>query len=112
MWRAVLVEDLCWLGPLDEKDSDDLMRTFGVRFPIGCQIKETGLFITQKANGIMGFSDNSNSILNYLVKAQRIQHNVFTMCFGLQGGNMAVGGIDKRFHTSKLQYMPYSKGSK
>ena len=47
----------------------------------GCQYSETGLFIKQLANGIMGMSASEATIVKHLYDEQKIKHNLFTMCF-------------------------------
>ena len=44
MWKAVMVEDVCFLGSLkgDVSANEELMKNFGIPFQIGCQVKETG----------------------------------------------------------------------
>jgi hypothetical protein len=122
MWSALMVNELCWLGPMvsrEEEDGNDgggsshtsndtleLMQNFGVRFPIGCQTEETGLFIDQKENGIMGLSQDSHTIMAYLIQGHRIDRNVFSLCFADSGGHMVLGGIDESLHLSTPLYTP------
>ena len=81
----------------------------------GCQYSETGLFIKQLANGIMGMSANEATIVRKLYNADKLKHNLFTMCFqrhdyyekehGVGSGAMVFGGVDTRLHTSPMTYV-------
>ncbi|ETV74515.1 hypothetical protein H257_11039 [Aphanomyces astaci] len=115
MWSALMVSELCWVGPLpstnddnapDEPDPSMLLSKFGVRFPIGCQTKETGLFLTQKENGIMGMSQDPNTIVPFLVKSGVLRANLFSLCFADTGGTMVLGGIDPTLHIAPPMYTP------
>ncbi|RHY45878.1 hypothetical protein DYB30_006034 [Aphanomyces astaci] len=106
MWSALMVSELCWVGPLpstnddnapDEPDPSMLLSKFGVRFPIGCQTKETGLFLTQKENGIMGMSQDPNTIVPFLVKSGVLRANLFSLCFADTGDS---GSTDSYFPSS------------
>jgi hypothetical protein len=108
MWQAVMVDELVWVGgfssPSDEMEG--LLKTFGFRFPVGCQTKETGLFITQKENGIMGLGRHQSTVMSYMLKAGRVTHNLFTLCFAGDGGELVFGGVDYSHHTSDVGYTP------
>ncbi|OQS06028.1 aspartyl protease family A01B [Thraustotheca clavata] len=106
MWSALLVDELCWIGPMDNTNASFNGESFGVRFPIGCQTKETGLFIGQKENGIMGLSQSRNSFMSYLYQARKVKHNAFSLCFAESGGQMILGGVDDTIHLSPAVYTP------
>ncbi|EQC28812.1 hypothetical protein SDRG_13493 [Saprolegnia diclina VS20] len=109
MWSALLINELCWVGPLDasgESNATSSMAAAGVRFPIGCQTKETGLFIGQKENGIMGLSQDRNTFMAYLVSAKRVDRNLFSLCFAENGGQMVLGGADESVHVAAPVYTP------
>ncbi|KAE9031526.1 hypothetical protein PR001_g6251 [Phytophthora rubi] len=108
MWEAVMVDELVWVGgfssPADEMEG--VLKTFGFRFPVGCQTKETGLFITQKENGIMGLGRHRATIMSYMLNAGRVTQNLFTLCFAGDGGELVFGGVDYSHHTSNVGYTP------
>ncbi|KAG1711676.1 hypothetical protein DVH05_008922 [Phytophthora capsici] len=108
MWQAVVVDELVWVGgfstPSDEMEG--VLKTFGFRFPLGCQTKETGLFITQKENGIMGLGRHRSTVMSYMLSAGRVTQNLFTLCFAEDGGEVVFGGVDYSHHTSDVGYTP------
>ncbi|KAL4127948.1 hypothetical protein PRIC2_006944 [Phytophthora ramorum] len=108
MWQAVMVDELVWVGGFSSKDDEveGVLKTFGFRFPVGCQTKETGLFITQKENGIMGLGRHRSTVMSYMLSAGRITQNLFTLCFAGDGGELVFGGVDYSHHTSNVGYTP------
>ncbi|KAG7390510.1 hypothetical protein PHYPSEUDO_007736 [Phytophthora pseudosyringae] len=108
MWQAVMVDELVWVGgfstPSDEMEG--VLKTFGFRFPVGCQTKETGLFITQKENGIMGLGRHRSTVMSYMLNAGRVTQNLFTLCYAGDGGEVVFGGVDYSHHTSDVGYTP------
>ncbi|RHY27618.1 hypothetical protein DYB32_007277 [Aphanomyces invadans] len=104
MWSALMVSELCWVGSLPAADGaadmnvSTMLSKYGVRFPIGCQTRETGLFISQKENGIMGMAQDPNTIVPYLVKSGVLKANMFSLCFADTGGTMVLGGVDTKLH--------------
>ncbi|ETL81222.1 hypothetical protein, variant 1 [Phytophthora nicotianae] len=108
MWQAVMIDELVWVGgfstPSDEMEG--ILKTFGFRFPVGCQTKETGLFITQKENGIMGLGRHRSTVMSYMLNAGRVTQNLFTLCFAGDGGELVFGGVDYSHHTSDVGYTP------
>jgi hypothetical protein len=110
MWSAVVVDDLVWLGGMSDKHPERFLKNYGVRFPVGCQTKETGLFITQKENGIMGFGRDKATLMSYMVAQKRVEHDVFAMCFSASGGQLVMGGVDYSHHRTKVAYSPLVGG--
>lgn len=108
MWQAEMVEELVWVGGfLSSNDAvEGILKTFGFRFPLGCQTKETGLFITQVENGIMGLGRHHSTVLAYMLQAGRVTQNLFTLCFAQDGGELVFGGVDYSHHTSDVGYTP------
>lgn len=106
MWQAVVVNELVWVGGFSGADTDFIMHHYGVRFPLGCQTRETGLFITQKENGIMGLGRDKATVLSYMVNAKRVEKNVFSLCFGEHGGSLVLGGVDYTHHKTDVSYTP------
>lgn len=57
-WSATVVDDVLYLGDEASANDSEMRTRFGTRFKFGCQYGETGLFITQVADGIMGLGNN------------------------------------------------------
>ncbi|KAF4325481.1 hypothetical protein BBO99_00002030 [Phytophthora kernoviae] len=108
MWQAVVVDELVWVGGFSSRSDEieGVLKTFGFRFPVGCQTKETGLFITQKENGIMGLGRHRSTVMAYMLSAGRVTQNLFTLCFAGDGGEVVFGGVDYGHHTSDVGYTP------
>jgi len=112
-WKAYQMKDSFFVGSekaTTKKDSGQhwLLAT---DFVFGCQTYETGLFRTQKADGIMGMSMHQQTLVPTMRSAQKIEHNVFSLCFKYGGGTMALGGVDDRLHQSAMTFTPLAKNS-
>jgi len=54
-------------------------------------------------------SQDSTTIMPYLLKEKRVSKNIFSICFGESGGSMALGGVDYGLHVSPVMYTPLLK---
>ncbi|RHY27621.1 hypothetical protein DYB32_007274 [Aphanomyces invadans] len=120
-WKAVVVEDNVWLGDSAVSDVDN---KFSTRYRFGCQNHETGLFTTQVADGIMGLSTKGRcgrtidahdvalavpNVVKKLFLEDKINQNVFSLCFTPTGGAMTVGShLNTAHHQENMTFAQVS----
>ncbi|CAK9069635.1 unnamed protein product [Durusdinium trenchii] len=76
---------------------DEFQQNPAVKVHMGCHTRETRLFVTQKANGIMGLAPSSSSptILQEIFKDRaHVNAAIFSMCLAPEGGLLTVGGYN------------------
>ena len=75
--------------------------------PIGCTTAELGKYKELATDGIMGMNNNPKSFISLLYNLKIVNRNLFSLCFGLRGGYMSLGEIDKTHHKSEeIEYVP------
>ena len=75
--------------------------------PVGCTTGESGRYKELTTDGIMGMSNSPKSFMSILYKLKIANRNIFSLCFGLRGGYMSLGEVDKTYHKSHtIQYAP------
>jgi hypothetical protein len=75
--------------------------------PIGCTTLEYGFYKEMKPDGVMGLDNERNSFISLLYSLKIIDKNLFSLCFGSEGGYMSLGEIDTTYHSSKkIDYIP------
>ncbi|KAL4127950.1 hypothetical protein PRIC2_006946 [Phytophthora ramorum] len=103
-WKASVVEDVVYLGGETSFQDEEMRNRYGTHFQFGCQSSETGLFVTQVADGIMGLSNADNHIVAKLHRENKIPSNLFSLCFTDQGGTMSVGQANTNAHRGEISY--------
>ena len=112
-WKAFEVQDKIWLGLDDETQSIEAHTKLATPFVFGCQVSEHGLFKTQYADGIMGLSMYTQTLVGTWYEQGIISHESFSLCLNSKGGHIAIGGIanqeEEENHLSPMQFTPFSK---
>lgn len=104
-WKATIIEDVVYLGGEASFTDVATRDQFGTYFPFGCQSSETGLFVTQVADGIIGLSNTGNHIVSKLHRENKIASNLFSLCFVENGGTMSVGQPHQSAHRGEISYV-------
>jgi len=72
----------------------------------GCCSKFASAFKTQEADGIIGLSGSSGTLISDLRSHHKLEDNVFSVCFGHGMGGMSVGGYSDDRHLEPVQWVP------
>lgn len=96
---GILVEDYILFG-------DDFPHAHRVLGVFGCHRRETHLFRTQKADGIigLGYSNNIPTIVDLLYKDHDVDTNLFSICFAAKDGFMTIGGYNMSTHQEEIRW--------
>ncbi|CAI5706836.1 unnamed protein product [Peronospora farinosa] len=104
-WRATVVEDVVYLGGESSFQDMAMRNKYGTIFQFGCQSSETGLFVKQVADGIMGLSNSEHHIIAKLYRETKISSNLFSLCFVEDGGTMSIGQPHTVAHRGNISYV-------
>ena len=94
------IEDVVCLG-------DGCKDVEQVQFTFGCATRMTNMFRTQKADGIIGLDMSKRSLLHVLAEVHKLDADIFSLCFGRQGGFLSVGGISDAHHVQPMGWSPF-----
>ena len=103
-WKAYKVTDTVYVGGIDYEMIPEAKK-YSVNFTFGCQSSVTGLFRQQLADGIMGMSVGTDTLINQLYQQKITSNRIFALCFRTGGGIMTIGGYDKNIHIDKKEPM-------
>ncbi|KAL8272652.1 hypothetical protein Esti_003440 [Eimeria stiedai] len=86
------LSDLVAIGATDQRNTP-------ARYDfIGCHVRETSLFITQKASGIFGVSFPKGfrqpTLIDTMFKEGLVRDRIFSICISEDGGLLTVGGFE------------------
>lgn len=96
---GILVEDYILFGD----DFPHAHRELGI---FGCHRRETYLFRTQKADGIMGlgYAKSIPTLVDLLYKSHNINTDLFSICFASNDGFMTIGGYNISTHIGEIAW--------
>lgn len=97
---GILMQDFIIFG-------DDFEHSHKVFMTFGCHRRETHLFRTQLADGIMGLGSangDRSTVVELMYKDHDVSALVFTICFAHDGGFMTVGGFNASRHNAAIKW--------
>ncbi|GMF26457.1 unnamed protein product [Phytophthora lilii] len=87
-------------------DIMQLSASFEGRIEFGCIYEQSGVFLDQPSDGIMGFSRHPDSIYEQFYRQKVTHSRIFSQCLTEGGGMLTVGGVDLARHTEPVRYTP------
>ena len=91
-WRAFEVRDRVWLGLDASLPSVEQHNKFAAPFVFGCLVSEEGHFKLQYADGIMGLSMYTQTLVGEWSRHGSIAQRSFSLCLSREGGQISIGG--------------------
>ncbi|CAN0304270.1 unnamed protein product, partial [Ascophyllum nodosum] len=95
-WTAYQMNDVVRLGGKElvvgQEEEDELYSRNAVNF--GCIRRQSGMFDTQAADGIIGLAPHQDSVLWQMADLMPRDSKKFSLCFSPRGGNLVMGGFD------------------
>lgn len=91
-WRAFEVRDRVWLGLDATLPSVEQHNKFAAPFVFGCLVSEEGHFKLQYADGIMGLSMYTQTLVGEWSRHGSIAQHSFSLCLSHEGGHISIGG--------------------
>ncbi|KAG7380838.1 hypothetical protein PHYPSEUDO_006731 [Phytophthora pseudosyringae] len=87
-------------------DIMELSSSFEARIEFGCIYEQSGVFLDQPSDGIMGFSRHPDSIFEQFYRQKVTRTRIFSQCLTEGGGLLTIGGVDLARHTEPVRYTP------
>ncbi|KAG6622043.1 pepsin-like aspartic protease A1 [Phytophthora cinnamomi] len=87
-------------------DIMQLSSSFEARIEFGCIYEQSGVFLDQPSDGIMGFSRHPDSIFEQFYRQKVTRSRIFSQCLTEGGGMLTIGGVDLARHTEPVRYTP------
>ncbi|KAL4110134.1 hypothetical protein PRIC1_001827 [Phytophthora ramorum] len=87
-------------------DIMQLSASFEARIEFGCIYEQSGVFLDQPSDGIMGFSRHPDSIYEQFYRQKVTPSRIFSQCLTEGGGLLTIGGVDLARHTEPVRYTP------
>jgi len=83
-----------------------LSASFEARVEFGCIYEQSGVFLDQPSDGIMGFSRHPDAIYEQFYRQKVTRTRIFSQCLAEGGGLLTIGGVDLARHTEPVRYTP------